>query len=200
MEGSSSKLLLTTLLILVAINSPYISSSLVAMANPTSTEFIRTSCRSTMYPRLCFSSLSVHANLIRTSPRLLASTALNVTLSSTRSTSSVMVKLSKGQGMSHRVLGAMKDCVEELSTSVDLLRRSIGEMKKVEGPNFQSFISDIQTWVSAALTDENTCTDGFAENGMNGNVKTIVRGRIVTVAQLTSNALALVNQYASLHG
>ena len=35
---------------------------------------------------------------------------------------------------------------------------------------------------------------------MNGNVKTLVRGRIVNVAQLTSNALALINRYASLHG
>jgi len=111
-----------------------------------------------------------------------------------------MVKLSKSPGMSHRVIGAMKDCVEELGDSVEELQRSIGEMSKLRSSNFQLFMSDIQTWVSAALTDENTCTDGFAGNAMNGKVKTIVRGRIVTVAQLTSNSLALINQYASRHG
>ncbi|KAE8022403.1 hypothetical protein FH972_008205 [Carpinus fangiana] len=195
MEGSSSKLFVTSLLMLLAI-----SSSLVAMASwPLSTEFIKTSCRSTIYPRLCFSSLSVHANLIQTSPRILASTALNVTLKSVRSTCSVMVELSKSRGMSHRELGAMKDCVEVLGDAVDQLQRSIGEMGKLKGSNFQMFMSDIQTWVSAALTNEDTCTEGFAGNAMNGKVKTIVRGRIVNVAQLTSNALALVNQFASLH-
>jgi pectinesterase inhibitor-like protein len=58
-------------------------------------------------------------------------------------------------------------------------------------------IDDVQTWVSAALTDESTCSDGFAGNAMNGNLKTAVRGRIVNIAQLTSNALALINNYAS---
>ncbi|XP_059452572.1 21 kDa protein-like [Corylus avellana] len=195
MEGSSSKLFVTSLLILLAT-----SSSLVAMASPLSTEFIRTSCRSTTYPGLCFSSLSIHANLIQTSPRILASTALNVTLLSVRSTCSAMKELSKSRGMSHRVLGAMKDCVEVFGDAVDQLQRSIGQMGKLKGSNFQMFMSDIQTWVSAVLTNEDTCSEGFAGNAMNGKVKTIVRGRIVKVAQLTSNALALVNQFASLHG
>lgn len=94
----------------------------------------------------------------------------------------------------------MKDCIEELSDSVDELRNSIGEMSQLRGSNFNQVINDIQTWVSAALTDENTCTDGFAGKTMNGKLKIAVNGRIVNVAQLTSNALALINKYALLHG
>jgi pectinesterase inhibitor-like protein len=60
-------------------------------------------------------------------------------------------------------------------------------------------MSDLQTWVSAALTDENTCTEGFQEINATGNIKTIVRGKIVQVAQLTSNALALINKLAASH-
>uniref|UniRef100_A0A2N9HS08 Pectinesterase inhibitor domain-containing protein n=1 Tax=Fagus sylvatica TaxID=28930 RepID=A0A2N9HS08_FAGSY len=112
----------------------------------------------------------------------------------------MMVNLSKGQGMSPKVVAAMRDCVEELRDSVDELNKSIGEMNNFNGSDFQLMINDIQTWVSAALTDDNTCTDGFQGNAMNGNVKTLVRGGIVNVAHLTSNALALINQYASLHG
>lgn len=200
MEGPSSKLSMISVLILLAIISSYINSGSAAAANQLSTEFIRNSCQSTTYPRLCFSSLSIHANLIQNSTQLLASTALNVSLSSTRSTSTMMVTLSKSQGMSPQVIAAMKDCVEELSDSVEELQRSIGEMRKFKGSNFQLMINDIQTWVSAALTDETTCTDGFHGNAMNGNVKTIVRGRVVNVAQLTSNALALINRYASHQG
>lgn len=111
-----------------------------------------------------------------------------------------MLKLSKSQGISPRDVAAMKDCIEELRDSVDQLRNSIGEMSQLRGPNSNLVINDIQTWVSAALTDENTCTDGFAGKKMNGNMKIAVKGGIVNVAQLTSNALALINKYALIHG
>lgn len=96
----------------------------------------------------------------------------------------------------------MKDCVEELSDSVDELQRSMGEMSNVakENRDFKLMINDIQTWVSAALTDDTTCTDGFEGNDMSGNLKTIVRSGIVNVAHLTSNALALINKFALIHG
>ncbi len=91
----------------------------------------------------------------------------------------------------------MLDCVEELSDSVDELQRSIVEMGSIiGGSNFEVQMNDILTWVSAALTDDDTCMDGFAGNAMNGNVKTIVRRHILKVAHLTSNALALIKNYA----
>lgn len=96
----------------------------------------------------------------------------------------------------------MKDCVEVLGDSVDELRRSIGEMGHLRTSSFQLTMSDVQTWVSAALTDENTCTDGFQEtaSATGADFKTAVRGRVVEVAQLTSNALALINQLANSQG
>ncbi|KAK4800210.1 hypothetical protein SAY86_025575 [Trapa natans] len=164
------------------------------------TEFIKVSCSKTSYPTLCFNSLSRHASLIQTSPVLLAGAALNVTLDAALSTSTMMHKLSKTHGMTPREVGAMKDCVEELSDSVDELRKSIDEMGQLrrKPPNLGLLLNDIQTWVSAALTDETTCSDGFAGKVMNGNVKIAVRSQIVTIAHLTSNALALVNKLASI--
>ncbi|KAL3647454.1 hypothetical protein CASFOL_008422 [Castilleja foliolosa] len=73
-------------------------------------------------------------------------------------------------------------------------------MNLIKGSNFEMTMSDVQTWVSAALTDEETCMDGFAGKFMNGAAKTAVRGRILNVAHMTSNALALINCYVSLHG
>jgi pectinesterase inhibitor-like protein len=99
--------------------------------------------------------------------------------------------------MKPREVSAMKDCVEESGDAVNELGKSMDEMSHARQSNFQSMIDDVQTWVSAALTDESTCSDGFAGNAMNGNLKTAVRGRIVNIAQLTSNALALINNYAS---
>lgn len=200
MERSSALAnLATKLLVCLAICSYIISIS--SAQTSTNTQFIRTSCSKTTYPRLCYTSLSSHANLIQTSPKLLTSTALNVTLDKARSTSAMMVRLSRVQGMKPREVGAMQDCVEELSSSVDELRRSIHEMGQIKrSSNFGLIMNDVQTWVSAALTDENTCSDGFTGSTMNGNTKTVVRNEILTIAHLTSNALALINRYAELQG
>ncbi|KAL6321816.1 hypothetical protein AAG906_035513 [Vitis piasezkii] len=186
MEGSFSSHFLAALIIFLSFTS-------------SSTEFIRTSCGITTYPKLCYTSLSAHASVIQTSPKLLADTALAVTLSTARSTSSLMSKMVQSHGLKPREVAAMHDCVEELSDSVDQLRKAMGEMTQIKGSNFGLMMNDIQTWVSAALTDENTCTDGFAGNAMNGNLKTTVRARVVNMAHMTSNALGLINSYASLH-
>ncbi|XP_055826794.1 pectinesterase inhibitor 11 [Solanum dulcamara] len=195
---------LTFFLILVAlITSNYlesVSAARPAAGSKTNMEFIRTSCKSTTYPNLCFSSLSSRSSAIGVSPLLLAHESLTVSLETAQSTSAMMLKLAHGQGMTPREIGAMRDCVEELSDTVDELRKSLGEMKQLSGKYFDLKMNDIQTWVSAALTAEDTCTEGFDGKVMNGKVKTVVRGKILEVAHLTSNALALINSLAALHG
>lgn len=57
-------------------------------------------------------------------------------------------------------------------------------------------MSNVQTWMSAALTDEETCTDGF-EDVPNGPVKSDVSAKATGVKQVTSNALALVNSFVN---
>ncbi|KEH29367.1 putative pectinesterase [Medicago truncatula] len=196
MEAFSSKMLL----IIFAFS--FITHFIQAIERPyqqANTLFIKNSCSSTTYPRLCYTSLVKHADSIQTNHVLLTCTALNVTLASAKSTSAMISTLSKSQGLKPREAAAMKDCVEELSDSVDELRRSIGEMSRLRTSNFELTMSDVQTWVSAALTDESTCTDGFQEVNAPGNVQTTVRGKIVQVAQLTSNALALINKLATSH-
>ena len=41
--------------------------------------------------------------------------------------------------------------------------------------------------------------DGFSGHLMDGNVKAAIKRRFTIVAQVTSNALALVNHFASRH-
>ncbi|KAK9914058.1 hypothetical protein M0R45_037856 [Rubus argutus] len=197
-SSSSTSLLLVLLCISCFIF--YSTSAARDLAPKTNTEFMKTSCSATTYPKLCLTSLASQAAAIQTSPKLMASSALSVTLSSAKSTSTMMLGLSHSHGMKPREVAAMRDCVEMLSDSVDELQKSISEMGNFKSSDFKMMISDVQTWVSAALTDESTCTDGFAGNGLNGNLKTVVRDRIVNIAQLTSNALALINRYASVHG
>ncbi|KAI7731635.1 hypothetical protein M8C21_022077 [Ambrosia artemisiifolia] len=196
MEGSYSIKFkpCNVVLIILLITS---STNLIYALEKTHVEFIRTSCNLTTYPTLCFNSLSTQAHAIQTSQKLLAQTALSVTLNTTLTTSSSMVKMSKVHGMNPREVAAMEDCIELLSDSVDKLQKSLEEMSRPGSKDTGLVMSDIQTWVSSALTDEDTCSEGFKDDP---KMKSVVRGKTVIVARLTSNALALINSYASLNG
>ncbi|WOH12157.1 hypothetical protein DCAR_0831656 [Daucus carota subsp. sativus] len=164
------------------------------------TNFIRLSCRATLYPVLCFQSLSMYATKIQQNERHLAEAALSVSLAKARFTAMFVSKLTKVSGIRPREFRAVKDCIENMGDTVDQLSRSMKEMSRIRGnQDFMWHMSNVQTWVSAALTYENTCFDGFSGNFMEGNVKAAVKRRIVTVAQVTSNALALVNRFAERH-
>lgn len=104
-------------------------------------------------------------------------------------------------GANNRAAAALHDCFSNLGDAVDEIRGSLKQMRQVgaAGPSTESFqfqMGNVQTWMSAALTDEDTCTDGFEDVG-DGEVKTEVCNRAADVKKLTSNALALVNSYAA---
>ncbi|PSS11503.1 Pectinesterase inhibitor domain protein [Actinidia chinensis var. chinensis] len=202
MEGSFISHALTTLFILLQFTTYMKSCSAIrpTLVTETNTDFIKKSCDEvTIYPKLCYTSLSTYANKIKSSPKRLAATALSVTLSATKSTSVVIKNMSKSHGLKLREAEAISDCVELVGDSVDELRRSMEELAHMGGSNFEFRLNNIQTWVSGALTNDDTCMDGFAGKGMNGQVKTTVRGLILGVANLTSNALALINNYGAIH-
>lgn len=106
--------------------------------------------------------------------------------------------MSKEQDLGPAETHALTDCVENMEDSVVELQKSLLEMKNLNGPDFEEKMGNVMTWVSAALTDEDTCMDGFDGNGnMNEKVKATIRNYIVNVAQLTSNALALTKNLSS---
>ncbi|KAK9059241.1 hypothetical protein SSX86_021860 [Deinandra increscens subsp. villosa] len=162
------------------------------------THFIHKSCNSTLYPELCYLYLSRFATRIGTSPRLLAQTALAATLSNTRSTSRKLRTYSKTHKLTKREASAMKDCLEEIEDSAYELHISMVEMGKVRsGSDFLFNMNSIETWVSAALTDDDTCTDGFSDRHMNIEIRTMVHKHVSTISHLASIALAFVNNYAN---
>ncbi|KAG8482572.1 hypothetical protein CXB51_024065 [Gossypium anomalum] len=91
----------------------------------------------------------------------------------------------------------MVDCIELVNDSIDELQKSICEIVCNRHSNFMLIMRNIQTWVSATLMDEDTCMDRFSSKAMNEYAKMMVRKRIVKIAHLTSNTLALINKYVS---
>ncbi|KAK4435092.1 hypothetical protein Salat_0672500 [Sesamum alatum] len=164
--------------------------------------FIKAECRATRYSALCVQCLSNYTPPVQQSQRQLAQAALSVSLTRAQSAASFVSKLARIRGIKPMEYQAVKDCIRNMGDTVDQLSRSmkeLGAMTRVAGQDFDWRVSNVQTWVSAALTNENTCMDGFRGSVMDGNVKVAIRRRVLNCAQVTSNALALVNRFASRH-
>ncbi|KAJ4710026.1 21 kDa protein-like [Melia azedarach] len=169
-------------------------------ASTGATDFIRTGCNSTLYPDLCYSSLSGYASTIRQDPAQLALVAISVTLSNARRMTTYVSNLSRQADYEAdtRAAAALHDCFSNFGDAVEEINGSLKQMRQLKSSSRSSFrfqMSNVQTWMSAALTDEDTCTDGF-EDVSDGPMKKDICDRVEYVKKLTSNALALVNRYA----
>jgi len=59
-------------------------------------------------------------------------------------------------------------------------------------------VNDIQTWVSAALTDQQTCVDGLEEGGVSLECVEKVKKLMEKSNQYVSNSLAIVANIRNL--
>ncbi|KAD3068418.1 hypothetical protein E3N88_36298 [Mikania micrantha] len=165
-----------------------LSSSATVMASPT-LELVQSSCLHATFPKVCIHTLSLYKGPV-TTPRELALAAIKVSISRAINTSEYLSSLRKEANQ--REKGAMKDCTSQIGDSVDDLRKTLGELKELKRGTFRWQMSNAETWVSAALTDEDTCLDGFKE--IEGWVRADVKRKVTNVAKVTSNALYLINR------
>lgn len=102
-------------------------------------------------------------------------------------------------GAQPRAVAALHDCFSVFGDAVDQIRDSLSQMRTLGGSSeslrFQ--MSNVQTWMSAALSNEDTCTDGFEDVSDDEPLKLDVCNRAGKVKEVTSNALAFINSFAN---
>ncbi|GJT09308.1 pectinesterase inhibitor 9-like protein [Tanacetum coccineum] len=175
-----------------------------AGTNPTPTplDFVKTSCKTTLHPALCVNCLSSYASSIQGNDQQLAKSAIMVSLNNAKSAAAHVSKLAGTTNLKPGEYQALKDCVNSMNSCVASLTKSLqelGKMAQFKGQNFVCLMSNVQTWVSSALTNQNSCTGGFSDSSLNGQVKDDLNKKMTPVSQITSNALALVNGFAMRH-
>nr|CAD1832579.1 unnamed protein product [Ananas comosus var. bracteatus] len=147
----------------------------------------------------------------RGEPVALARLAANVTAARLRALSARVAALRRRRAAPPpREAAALRDCCESAGDAADLARRAGAELARLDagaaaaaaGSGAAWRVANAQTWLSAALTNEDTCADGFdAVAPGPGSAKGEVLARVRRVKQYTSNALALVNTLvAATHG
>ncbi|KAJ7949593.1 21 kDa protein-like, partial [Quillaja saponaria] len=155
--------------------------------------YVARACKSTLYPSLCYRTLVSHSLAIKKDHLRLCKFSLSKTVNSTRAAYLTISKTLKQGRLTRYEAPVVKDCVENVKDSLEKLRNSLNTMGNLRGKNKAFEIDNIKTWMSAAITDEDTCMEGFKEMKVNGKVKNKIRISVGHVARMTSNALALIN-------
>ncbi|KAE8665301.1 putative pectinesterase/pectinesterase inhibitor 44 [Hibiscus syriacus] len=92
-----------------------------------------------------------------------------------------------------RLSNAISDCLDLLDISTDQLSWSLSASKNPTGKHNSTgdVSSDLRTWLSAAMANQQTCMEGF--DGTNGIAKTVVSVGLNQVTSLVTNLLTMVN-------
>ncbi|KAL2229175.1 pectinesterase inhibitor 3-like [Sesamum indicum] len=168
--------------------SPLLPHPTPTRANAQKHDLVHRSCLHATYPAICVRTLSSHGGAAATL-RELAQLAVKVSLARVRKASDF---LSHKKGSGRREQGALSDCVEQMGDSVEELSKTLAALQHLRhDADFRWQMSNAETWVSAALSNEDTCLDGFKE--MDGEIRSDVHRKIMNVARVTSNALYLIN-------
>ncbi|KAK3000293.1 hypothetical protein RJ639_020993 [Escallonia herrerae] len=151
------------------------------------TQAMSRACSKTRYPSLCLDTLLDFPGALTASDSDLVHISVNMTLQRFGKALYVTSEISYLQ-MDTRARSAYDDCLELLDDSVNQLARSLTSvLPSPESP--EGSTQDVLTWLSAALTNQDTCTDGLLE--VNGIVKDQMLTRLKDLSELVSNSLAI---------
>ncbi|KAK7304608.1 hypothetical protein VNO77_42492 [Canavalia gladiata] len=152
--------------------------------HPNSAESIRVVCNVTRFPDSCLAAISPSANA--TDPEAILALSLRASINSLATLTSSLG--TKGP--------ALADCKKQMDDALSRLNDSLSAM--ATPPKLtDAKISDIQTWVSASLTDQQTCLDGLEEVGDVAAVAEMKK-LMQRCSEYISNSLAIVANIRNL--
>ncbi|KAJ8444016.1 hypothetical protein Cgig2_020862 [Carnegiea gigantea] len=158
----------------------------------------RSHCDGTLYPDLCVSTLSTLPDLHRKSVKDALCHTINVTESEVKVTESEVTGLKCGSDRKPLTLlqrRALDDCIELLDGTMDELKAVYNDVNRDPTRKY----ADLQSLLSAAMTNAYTCLDGFAV-GSNRTIRKYFQPDLVKVARHVSNSLVMLKKVCNKSG
>ena len=160
-------------------------------------------CDGTLYPELCLSTLADIPDLHKKPLPDVICAAVNHTEDVVTATSTNCSYYLQDRSLSARDRLAINDCLELLSTTMDELRATTADLSTSSGGNGSAAapsvgtrrvtMDHVMTVLSAAITNQYTCLDGFAyQNG--GRVRHYIEPTFHHVSRMVSNSLAMAKK------
>ncbi|KAL5572275.1 hypothetical protein UlMin_021872 [Ulmus minor] len=149
---------------------------------------IRSLCKTTPYPTTCFDSLKLSIN-INILPNIL--NFLLQTLEGAISEAGKLSDILSTAGQSNIIekqRGSVQDCKELHQITISSLQKSVSRIKS----NNPKKLSDARAYLSAALTNKNTCLEGL--DTASGPLKPILVNSFVDTYKQVSNSLSILSK------
>lgn len=149
-------------------------------------------CAPTDYKETCQKSLA-QANT--TNPKELIKVAFDATV---KNIGDVLKKsaLLKEAAADESTKDAFNVCQEVLETAVDDLKRSFDKVGEFDPTKTEEYVEDLKTWLSAVITNQETCVDAFENT--TGDTGEKMKNLLRTARELSSNGLAMVSDISSI--
>ncbi|KAK6914619.1 Pectinesterase, catalytic [Dillenia turbinata] len=159
---------------------------------------VKSSCSSTLYPDLCYSAIAESGEAAGDKPILtqkdVIEKSLNLTTTAVEHNYFAVEKIIKANThLSKREKTALHDCLETIDETLDELRKAKDDIDRY--PNKKSLkqhADDLKTLMSAAMTNQETCLDGFSHKEADKKVRQALLNGEVHVYRMCSNALAMI--------
>lgn len=156
---------------------------------------VKSACSSTFYPDLCFSAVAATTKKVIRSQKDVIELSLNITTTAVEHNYFTIKKLlGKKQGsLTEREKTALHDCLETIDETLEELHQAVKDLHLY--PNEKSLkqhADDLKTLMSAAMTNQETCLDGFSHEDADKKIRQALVDGEKYVEKMCSNALAMI--------
>ncbi|WCJ26905.1 Plant invertase/pectin methylesterase inhibitor superfamily [Euphorbia peplus] len=159
-----------------------------------STKAIKSMCQPTLYKDTCEKSLHKYAGNT-TEPKELMKFAFKAAEEEVlvaSNTSDTLKQLEKD----NRTLDALVSCKELMNMSFTELEHAMDKISHLDIGYMDELMEDLRVWISAAITYEETCLDGFENTTTNAGEK--MKKALKTAMEMSSNGLDIVAELSTV--
>ncbi|KAG2273015.1 hypothetical protein Bca52824_067570 [Brassica carinata] len=160
-----------------------------------SVKAVKDICAPTDYKKTCEDSL-IKNGKNTTDPMELVKTAFSVTMkqiTDAAKKSQTIIDLQKDP----RTRMALDQCKELMDYALGELSNSFEELGKLEFHKLDEVLINLRIWLSAAISHEETCLEGF--QGTQGNAGETMKKALKTAIELTHNGLAIISEMSNFN-
>lgn len=156
---------------------------------------VKSACSSTFYPDLCFSAVAATTKKEIRSQKDVIELSLNITTTAVEHNYFTIKKLlgKKQASLTEREKTALHDCLETIDETLEELHQAVKDLHLY--PNEKSLkqhADDLKTLMSAAMTNQETCLDGFSHEDADKKIRQALVDGEKYVEKMCSNALAMI--------
>ncbi|CAI0418849.1 unnamed protein product, partial [Linum tenue] len=158
---------------------------------------LRSACSNTRFPDLCFSAVAAVPGAAEslTTQKDVIEASINITCRAVQRNFFTVEKLIRSAAgrLSRREKTALHDCLETIDETLDELRAAYRDLNQYPyKKSLNRHAADLKTLLSAAMTNQETCLDGFSHDGADRRVREALLKGQVHVERMCSNVLAMI--------